>query len=145
MSQVDDDDKDLEYTRQVRMDLIKSMTKTGMPTDNRDRMTLLSTLDGIDRVAIAKKKIKSDEGISNSKAMAAETIAMLFMDPRLKKTLEVKPDETREIPKLRNDLETPKLVEGELEITQQQESYDSFMSKYGLNLDTSDDLTNEGY
>lgn len=131
MSQMDDDDNDLDYTRQARMKLIASMTNGGMPSDNKDRQTLLAALDGMDRAALAKKRIKSEEGISSSKALAAETIAQIFMDARLKSITSPTMNELGQIPLLRNDLPVPDLVDGELETNPSVETYDSFMSRHG--------------
>lgn len=131
MSEFNNDDKDLDYTRNVRMRLVEDMTKDKLPEDNKDRLTLLAVLDGMDRVSLAKKRLKAEEGASNAKAVAAETIAMMFMDSRLKSHTSQQYDANREIPVLRDDLPVPELVDGELEIVPQHETYETFMSKHG--------------
>ena len=131
MSTDNTDDKDLSYTRQVRMRLVEDMTKDKLPEDNKDRLTLLAVLDGIDRSALANKRIKSEEGANNAKAIAAETIAMMFMDPRLKTYTKSQYDPNRPVPVLREDLPMPNVVEGELDANPAHETYESFMSKHG--------------
>lgn len=131
MSTENTDDKDLDYTRQMRMRLAEDMTKGQLPTDNKDRMTLLAVLDGMDRAALANKRLKSEEGANNAKAIAAETIAMMFMDPRLKAHTKSQYDPNRPIPVLREDLPVPDVVEGELDASPAHETYESFMSKHG--------------
>lgn len=56
-----DEDALLDHTQQVRMKLVKEMTTVQMPTDKGERMVLLAALEGIDKQALAKKKIGSDE------------------------------------------------------------------------------------
>ena len=131
MSTDNTDDKDLDYTRQMRKRIVEDMTKDKLPTDNKDRMVLLAVLDGMDRAALANKRIKSEEGNNNAKAIAAETIAMMFMDPRLKAHTKSQYDPNRPIPVLREDLPVPDLVEGELDASPTHETYESFMSKHG--------------
>lgn len=125
----DPDDLDLDYTRAMRRKLVEHMTKGGMPTETKEMSVMLQALDGMDRASLSKKKIKSDEGISNTKALAAETIAQLFTDPRLKRMGLGDGTVTTVVPVLR-EMSAPALVAGELDLIGGLENYDSFMKKY---------------
>lgn len=129
MSAMDAEDIDLDYTRAMRKRIVDEMTKKGLPDDTKDKALVLAALDGIDRAALTKKRIKSDEGISNTKALAAETIAQLFMDPRLKRLGETIEVSVREVPQLAIDLPMPDIVDGELDSNAGAENYESFMKR----------------
>lgn len=134
--QLNMEEVDLEYTRNLRKQLVSEiMTPEGkMPTETKDRMTLLSALDSIDRAALTKMRIKSDEGMNNTKAQAAEALMLMFMDPRMKskpEVIELGAESVREVPKLPSDLPMPTLVPGELDQSSGNENYNTFMARAG--------------
>lgn len=73
-----DDDGVLEFTQKKRMELVGAMTEGGtMPTDKGDRMVLLAALGDMDKQALVKKKIGSDErGAAEDRRVAAMIAAM---------------------------------------------------------------------
>lgn len=74
---VETDDDRLEYTQGVRKRLVNELTADGMPKDKGDKMVLLAALDGIDRAALANKKIGSQERQGAADRQAAMIIASL--------------------------------------------------------------------
>lgn len=127
------EDTDLAYTRRLRMRLIDDMTANGkMPGDNKDRITLLAALNDMDRAALGSKKIKSDQGIADMQAQAAQLLATMFNDPNVKKIGVVVEGAVREIPTI-DDLDINVEVKpGELDINPTQENYDSFTKRLGM-------------
>lgn len=71
------DDELLDFTQNLRRNLAKELTKSGMPTDTKDQITLLSTLDSIDKQAISKKKVAVAEKTSEVDQLVAMTMAKL--------------------------------------------------------------------
>ncbi len=127
---LDDEDLDLNYTREIRKSLITDMTKSGMPTETKDRAMLLMALDGVDKAALAKKKIKSDEGISNKNLVAVETIAHIF---NTKNVREIPPSEIIGEIKEVSEVIDVSINEGELSKNSENMNFDAFMSKMQKN------------
>jgi hypothetical protein len=123
----DSDDAVLAYTCGIRQQLVAAIVKGGMPAETKEQMVLLTALADMDRTALGKKKIKSDEGVSGARVAAAATLAQLFMDPRLKQLGQARPGETGAIPVLADHLEMPLLVHGELDDHTTPMNYESFM------------------
>ena len=131
MSNENIEDADLAYTQGMRRQLIGKMTENGkMPEDTKDRSILLQALDGMDRQSLTKIKIKSDEGMNSTKALAAETLANLFMNAGLKKSRQAPEGHVREVlPALPDDLPPVQLVDGELDALGGGDTYDTFMAR----------------
>lgn len=127
------EDQDLDFTRSKRRQIVTALCKDDkVPTDPEQLNLLLKTLDGIDKPALVKLRIKADEGISNNAAVAAAALAQVFMNPNSKRKPEVIElgvvDESK-IPELPNDLPVPQVLPGELDVNPAQETYDSFMAR----------------
>lgn len=72
------DEQTLQYTQGVRRKLVDAIVADGqMPAETKDRMTLLATLDGMDRAALAVKKIESKEKTSSADRDAQLVIAAM--------------------------------------------------------------------
>lgn len=71
------DDDLLRFTQRTRKRLIDDMTKGDMPSDNKDRMVLLTALADMDRTALGNKKIGAAEQIAESDRIAAQAIARM--------------------------------------------------------------------
>lgn len=119
---------DLEYTRAKRKEFVDMMTKNGPPSDIREASIMLQALDGIDRAALGKLKIKSDEGIGSAQAAAAAMLASLFNDPRTK-TIGRVDGVDRIPPELILDTDSIVIIEGELDIVPKQDSYDTYSAR----------------
>lgn len=129
---IDDDDQILQYTQGKRQEIVSKLTAKGIPTDDSKQMqALLATLDGMDRVALGKKRIKADEGIAGAnQAAAAAVIATLLQKAgsagmRPFEAVDVIP---RTPPTLGSDIPEPVLVKGETDTVTQQMSYEAFQA-----------------
>jgi hypothetical protein len=131
------DEEALDFTQRHRRGLVDALTIGGPPTDGEVANVLLKTLDGIDRQALTKMKIKSDENASNnSDALAASVIAGVFAQLKGKNPYEREliegefVDNTPPVPDL-NKLPAITLVPGETDIGTSDLTYESFTSKQG--------------
>lgn len=125
--------QDLEFTRDLRKRLISDMTKDNLPTDNRDRITLLAALNDMDRSALAVMKIKSDEGIGNKAAEAQAIIAAMLTHPDIKKIgrAEVIDGATRVVDDLPEGVGVVDVLPDELSTNHVTEGYEDFMKRTG--------------
>jgi hypothetical protein len=125
------EDSDLEYTRMMRKKLVDDITTNGskMPADIKDRSILLQALDGMDRAALTKKKIASDEGINDKQVMAAEIIAQIFNTKNLKENRTADDFIEGEIRVLDDNLEIPVINPGELDAVTPAIDYNAFVAK----------------
>lgn len=130
----DVDDQVLDFTQTKRREIVDKLTASGIPvTDNEQMSTLLKTLDGMDRVALGKKRIKADENIAGAnQAAAAAVVAHLLQKagnagiaPFQSATLV-----DRVPPTLGADIPRPVLVEGEMDVVTPQLSYDTFIEQF---------------
>ena len=125
----DEDDLDLAYTRSVRRRLIDHMSKDTLPSDQKDKVILLSALADMDRAALGKKRIKTDEGLGSSILLAAETLSQLYMNPRLKGVVQAPAGASGAVPELDALVALPALVSGELGENDTALNYDAFMAR----------------
>lgn len=129
MAQDNIEELDLLYTRSKRRELIDALTAGGkMPTDIKEQSIMLQALDGMDRSSLGKLKIKSDEGISNTQAAAANMLATLFNDSRLKT---LGNDGAGSIPVLNADVVPTRIIEGELG-SNKTETFSTFTTRLGM-------------
>jgi hypothetical protein len=68
-----DDDEVLNYTQLQRRQFINHFTQNGqtMPTDPKDAKVLLTALADMDRSALGKKRIRTDEQIAQMNAQGS--------------------------------------------------------------------------
>ena len=127
MSTMTDEDSDLDYTKEMRKKLVNHVTGGGnkMPEETKQQMVLLQALDGIDRAALSKLKIKSEEGATTSQN-AALLLAAIFNDPRTKNVGLVE-NTDREPPVFDINIKPTVLVEGELDLISGSDSYEAFL------------------
>lgn len=129
---IDDDDQILQFTQGKRQEIVSKLTAKGIPTDDSKQMqALLATLDGMDRVALGKKRIKADEGLAGAnQAMAAGVIATLLQRAGSAgvRPFEVLDAPPRTPPVLGSEIPDPVLVKGETDTVTQQMSYEAFQA-----------------
>lgn len=125
------DDDVLNYTQQVRRQLVGEMTANGMPTDKGDRMVMLTALADMDRTAQGNKKIGAKEKNTAAALQAAEIFSRL-MD----KLGDNSPFEARSIiehapvPQLSAPpLDSSEMAPGETAIGVSDENYDAFIKR----------------
>lgn len=107
-----EDDIDIEYVRGERKRIVKEVSKEGIPVGDPKKMAImLAALDGIDRSAIARKRIRSDDkaaaGVSGAAALIAKVLTAANPLDFIKEGI------TRESPTLGADIPAPTLVPGE--------------------------------
>lgn len=71
------DDDILRFTQATRKKLVDSIVQDGLPTDNKDRVVLLTALADMDRTALGNKKIGAAESIAEADRIAASAIAQI--------------------------------------------------------------------
>lgn len=125
---VNKDDETLDYTQVMRRKLIDDMTKGNkMPEDTKDRMTFLAALDGMDRNALGKKKIKVDDKQATANSDTAAIIAEIYkkLGPKSLDNF----SEENIIPQLPSGIEEPAIDDGEMVIGTQSDGYEEFSAK----------------
>lgn len=124
-----DEDAILAYTLRQRALIIEQIAPAGkMPVaDTKQMGVILQTLDGMDRTALGKKRIKADESIAKSNGEVAATMAaVLKMTSSAKPFLADGTESPRIAPKLGVEVPSPVLVAGETSVGGEQQSIESF-------------------
>jgi hypothetical protein len=122
------DDDVLDYVQGQRKRVADQLTKDGIPEDRDTLEVLLSTLDGLGRTALGKKKVKSEENGNKNTMAAIEAMTMLGKqfgndNPFLKGS---NPSIAVEQQVDTDKLPTITTVEGEKEIGISANTYDDF-------------------
>ena len=128
------EEADLQFTKEKRMEIVRALVGAADKIKDQDPKllnTALAALDGIDRQALTKMRIKSDEGISNSNSAIAQSLAHAFMDPRVKRIAQAEAaNGTRTgTPELPDHLPTPEILPGEMDSGISNETYESFQKR----------------
>lgn len=133
----------LSYTQRVRLSLINKITNGGesMPEDPKDRMALLSTLDGIDRQELGKLKIDAKQNNSATERLVAAALTNLIgaglngRNPFLHEEKEGAPAPVREAPTMPEAIvQELTLVPGETRVGLQNENLATFAKRTGMDL-----------
>lgn len=121
------EDEILDYTQQQREKIVSKLTSNGVPGDVKELGIILSALDGMDKVALSKKKLQSDAGLADKFGMASLAITEMLTKMRgdIKETT---PDLNRGQVKLPDDLAEPEIVPGELDTLNPNLTYADIMS-----------------
>jgi hypothetical protein len=72
------EDIQLDFSQETRMNVAKKLLTKGVPENSDDIRLLLTVLDGVDRTAIGRKRIATDEKVADSAIMEREIIARLL-------------------------------------------------------------------
>lgn len=119
----------LKYSQGVRKNLVKDMTRDGIPQDKSDRQVLLQALHDMDQTSVNRLKLDVDKENAANGRLAQDLVEKLFNhNPR---GLAVSPGhETDHIPAPKDD-EIPdvELEEGETEIGLRQETSQDFLKR----------------
>lgn len=87
----------LNFTLRTREDLARKVLAKSQIPDEDDREFLTKLLDGIDRTALSRAKIRSDEKIAQKQAASASLIASVLHKVTMKEKL-VEPAPPPELP-----------------------------------------------
>lgn len=124
------EDQDMDFSNGVRKQLIGKIIEKGIPVDDTKQCgILLQALDGIDRQALGKKRIKVEEDAGKSAAGMASAIADLLRQQQTGITASQAPVGSKPPPMLGSEVPPPVLIEGETSVVASQLDYDSFTSK----------------
>lgn len=125
------DDQILALTQHTRVKIVKNLvnkTPGGLPGDQEERDALFRAMDGLDKVALTRKRIDADKEASSGVSHAVGLVAALLRQSKTNYSLADVVDTNREIPRLSDDIPDPVLVPGETEINAGQLDYDSFVA-----------------
>lgn len=131
MSQIEstqllNDEADLLYVNDIRKKIVNTKIKNGIPDDPEEVNLVLKALDGIDRSALTRTRIKSDAKNTQTLANSAGLIAELLkqVNPNNFKSEPV----NRVIPELGKEFTAPKTVVGETDIGTNPLSYEKILA-----------------
>lgn len=124
--EVKTEDEVLDYTQIQREKIVNKLTANGVPGDTKELMVLLSTLDGMDRSALAKKKLKNDAGLADKFGLASAAITELLTNMR-NEVRATSPASGEVEVSLPDDLPPPNIVPGELDTTNPNLTYHDVM------------------
>lgn len=71
-------DKELDFSQSIRMRLVNSLTADGMPNQYKDQDILLRALDSIDKSALQRKQMQSDDSAGGFGPMVANFLATMY-------------------------------------------------------------------
>lgn len=122
------DDAVLDYTQRLRRKYVDTVTNGGveMPTDVKEAKVLLTALADMDKTAMGKKRLRSEEEQSSQSAQAiAELAAQVAKSIGANRNIPM--DGVRAAPQLDDSGMDPlKIVEGETEVGVKSETYEAF-------------------
>lgn len=130
-AEVSEEDRVLDFTQQKREAILEALMPKGVAqvADPKMLALTLQTLDGMDRSALGKKRIKVEEQGNATQEAAAGIIAQLLQRTTSTKPFEVidvASRQARPAPMLGTDVPPPRLVEGETATVAPQQSFESF-------------------
>lgn len=120
----------LEYTQSKRKQIVEHLTSKGVPDDRGDKAILLQALADMDKPALVKMRIKSEDKNAGTNAQAALAIASLMTQMSPKKLVNFDPTV---VPPTLDDKKIPdfEYVDGQTVIGTQGGSYSEFMKIHG--------------
>lgn len=103
--------QELQEVQQVRRRLIADLTKDGVP--QKGQVFLASLLDGVDRQALSRAKLRHDKSSAENTQATAKLMAEMLKSINIKTHRPVARSEDRQIPA---DLAIRTFVPGEMDI-----------------------------
>lgn len=126
------DDQILALTQRTRVGVVNHLANKkpgGIPDDKEDRDALFKALDGLDKVALTRKRIAADVEQASGVSQAVSLISTLLRQSKTTyNTVDVDDATVVSAPTLSNDIPEPELVPGETEINAGQLNYDAFVA-----------------
>lgn len=129
---IDKEDDVLQFTQKARQQIVKALMGKSIDDLNASQISLLaSSLDGMDRSALGRKRLQTDEKVGANNAMVAAVIAQVLAAPGAKLVGQVIEGQAprREIPRLPAEVPDPVTVPGEMEADAVQMNFDTFMAQ----------------
>lgn len=123
--------EDLNYTKTIRKSIVGSLMKDNkVPEDTETVKVLLTTLTDLDKAAISKMKIKSDDEGNKNNNSSASLIANILSKIEPARIIAQNTDINRLPPSLSNDIPRPTILPGELDIGISNTNYETFSSEH---------------
>lgn len=129
---IEKEDDVLRFTQRSRQQIVKSLMSKDLNDLNSAQISLLAgMLDGMDRSAMGRKRLQTDEKVGNANAMAAAVIAQVLANPGAMKAGQIidGQEPRRALPVLPADVPEPTTVPGEMDSDSPQMNYDTFMAQ----------------
>jgi hypothetical protein len=105
-----------------------------LPEDTKETSQVLAALDGMDRNAIGRKRVKIDEAATKTIGGMTGLVAEMLKNARDISFFQAggatNPGVTRVAPELGSDVPEPVLVEGELAQSPLQMSFETFQAQF---------------
>jgi hypothetical protein len=132
VGRADADEASLDYTQGIRRQLIGIlMTDVKAVADPKVANSIGGLLDGMDRQALGKMKIRVEEAqVINQEGMATNIAEILKQMGSGGHNFQAAEPVPREVPKLGSDVPDPILVDGEVATTPIQQDFDSFHAQF---------------
>lgn len=126
------DDQILAITQRTRVAIVNKLvnkTPGGLPDDKEDRDALFKAMEGLDKVALVRKRIAADVEQASGVSQAVGLVAALLRQAKTNyNTVDVDDATVLEAPTLGDEVPPPELVPGETEIHAGQLNYESFVA-----------------
>ena len=126
----EDQQKMLLLTQNARQRIIEKLMGENLdkvPESTREQILLTSTLDGMDRLVLARARLKSDNKAANNMAvLAAEILKKINVNTPPPLPLE---GESRKVPELPPEASDIELVPGEMDTGVKELTYETFMKQ----------------
>lgn len=126
------DDEVLQFTQHKRKELVDTLCEKGVPTDPKEQQVLLAALGDMDRTALTKKRLNSDNNNAAADREAQLAIAAIYQRVGNRSPFEVDanaPIEGVAIEVPEKLVEKLELVPGETEIGVKEMTYSQFMGE----------------
>ena len=123
------EDEVMDWSQDKRRWIIDQMLKDGkLPEDPAEKKVILSALDGMDKAALGKKRLKIEEKTNATQEQAAAIIAKILAGMSTNKPTTVQNTLPKAAPVLGPEIPNPVLVEGETSVDAVQQTYTSFLA-----------------
>ena len=129
------DDNDLSFVREKRKQIINHYLDQGIEklTDIKEVALVATLLNDMDRTALSKKRLKTDDKKNNNSAAAIDLISKIFTEKNVKDIVPEDAVAKLVAPELEMTLDNVEVVEGEMDTNASMEDYESFMNRVGVN------------
>lgn len=129
------DDNDLSFVREKRKQIINHYLDQGIDklTDVKEVALVATLLNDMDRTALSKKRLKTDDKKNNNSAAAIDLISKIFTEKNVKDIVPEDAVAKLVAPELEMTLDNVRVVEGEMDTNVSVEDYESFMNRVGGN------------
>ena len=129
------DDNDLSFVREKRKMIINHYLDQGIDklNDVKEVALVVTLLNDMDRTALGKKRLKTDDKKNNNSAAAIDLISKIFTEKNVKDIMPEDAVAKLVAPELEMTLDNVTTVEGEMDTNAPVEDYESFMNRVGGN------------